>query len=416
VNPVPGRPARHAGIYRRLLVLYPWPFRREYGPDMVQAFQDRFREEATAGGPARVAVFWVWAVGDLVRSAPRERVRSLVERRAGAISGGRSGMFRFIVRRVLVSIPVVLLASIIVFVVIRTTIDPLGACSLNPRQTAAGCARLKHELGLDRSMFVQYTTWFRHFAQGDWGRSLLSDRAVFPDIRTALVNTLVLGAVATALSLLVGMLIGVYAALRQYSWFDQLATGSAFVGLSIPNFWFALLLQIFFGVMLTKWFHLHGPALPTAGLYTPGHVGFDLLDRARHLVLPMLVLAVQIIAVYSRYMRASMLEVLHSDYLRTARAKGLAERRVVVRHAMRNALIPITTQLALDVGGIFGGLIITEQIFEYPGMGRFFLNAFGRGDFQQVLPWVMVTVFAVIVFNLVADIMYAVLDPRIRYG
>jgi peptide/nickel transport system permease protein len=194
------------------------------------------------------------------------------------------------------------------------------------------------------------------------------------------------------------------------------ATGGAFVGLSIPNFWFALLLQIFFGLTLTRWLGLHSPVLPIAGLYTPGHVGFDLVDRARHLMLPMLVLAVQIVAVYSRYIRASMLEVLHSDYLRTARAKGLRERRVVVRHAMRNALIPLTTQLALDVGGIFGGLIITEQIFEYPGMGRFFINAFGRGDFQQVLPWVMITVFAVILFNLVADIMYAVLDPRIRYA
>jgi len=265
-------------------------------------------------------------------------------------------------------------------------------------------------------MYTQYMTWFGHFARGDLGKSLLSNRPVLPDIRTAVANTLLLGVIATVLSLAVGMFIGVYSALRQYSWFDQVSTGGAFVGLSIPNFWFALLLQIFFGVALTKWLHLHSPVLPIAGLYTPGHVGFDLVDRLRHLVLPTVVLAVQIIAVYSRYMRASMLEVLHSDYLRTARAKGLRERRVVVRHAMRNALIPLTTQVALDVGAIFGGLIITEQIFEYPGMGRFFINAFGRGDFQQVLPWVMVTVFAVILFNLVADIMYAVLDPRIRYG
>jgi peptide/nickel transport system permease protein len=406
---------RHARLYRRLLVLYPARFRHEYGRDMVQVFQDRLRDEATTGRPGRVAVFWFWAVGDLVRTAPRERMRAMVEER-GAISGGRSGMFRYIVRRVLISVPVLLLASILVFVVIRSSIDPLGACSLNPRQTPAGCARLKHELGLDRSMVVQYTTWFGHFARGDWGRSLLSDRPVFPDIRTALANSLLLGIIATVLSLLIGVAVGVYSALRQYSWFDQVSTGGAFIGLSIPNFWFALLLQIFFGVELTKWLHLHSPVLPIAGLYTPGHAGFDLVDRLRHLVLPILVLGVQIIAVYSRYMRASMLEVLHSDYLRTARAKGIRERRVVVRHAMRNALIPLTTQLALDISAIFGGLIITEQIFEYPGMGRFFINAFGRGDFQQVLPWVMVTVFAIIAFNLIADIMYAVLDPRIRYG
>jgi peptide/nickel transport system permease protein len=130
----------------------------------------------------------------------------------------------------------------------------------------------------------------------------------------------------------------------------------------------------------------------------------------------MLVVSVQIIAYYSRYMRASMLEVLHSDYLRTARSKGLRERRVVVRHAMRNALIPLTTQVAIDVGAIAGGLIITEAIFEYPGMGRFFVDAISRGDYQQVLPWLMVAVAFVILFNLVADIMYAFLDPRIRYS
>jgi ABC-type dipeptide/oligopeptide/nickel transport system permease component len=194
------------------------------------------------------------------------------------------------------------------------------------------------------------------------------------------------------------------------------ATGAAFLGLSIPNFWFALLLQLFFGLYLTNWLNLSEPIFFTAGRNTPGTLGFHPVDVARHLVLPMLVLAVQIIAVYSRYMRASMLEVMHSDYLRTARAKGLRERRVIVGHAMRNALIPLTTQVAIDVGAIAGGLIITEYIFAWPGMGRFFVDAMDRGDYLQVLPWVMVTVAFVILFNLVADILYAVLDPRIRYA
>jgi peptide/nickel transport system permease protein len=264
-------------------------------------------------------------------------------------------------------------------------------------------------------MHVQYWMWLSQFARGDWGESLLSQRPVFPDIRSALANTAVLGLVAMAFSLLIGIGVGLYSALRQYSWFDHVATGTTFVGLSIPNFWLALLLQIFFGVYLTQWLHLKEPIFAVAGLHTPGSQGFDLIDRLRHLVLPMLVVSVQVIAYYSRYMRASMLEVLHSDYLRTARAKGLRERRVVVRHAMRNALIPLTTQVALDVGAIAGGLIITEAIFEYPGMGRFFVDAMFRGDYQQVLPWLMVAVTFVIVFNLVADIMYAVLDPRIRY-
>lgn len=329
-------------------------------------------------------------------------------------------MYRYIVRRMVYAVPVLLISSVLVFFIVRTTFDPLGGAAINPRVSKADVERIKHELGLDKHGFVglmlQYKSWLVNFLEGDWGKSLLTNRPVLPDIQDALANTLILGIVATVFSLAIGVFIGVYSALRQYSWFDQVSTGGAFVGLSIPNFWFALLLQIFFGVQLTRWFHLHNPVLPIAGLYTPGHVGFDLVDRLRHLVLPMLVLAVQIIAVYSRYMRASMLEVLHSDYLRTARAKGLRERRVVVRHAMRNALIPLTTQVALDVGAIFGGLIITEQIFEYPGMGRFFINAFGRGDFQQIMPWMMITVFAVIIFNLVADIMYAILDPRIRYA
>src|SRR5437867_9656681 len=325
-------------------------------------------------------------------------------------------MYRYIIRRLIFAIPILLISSDLVFAVVRSTFDPLGGAAINPRVSKADIIRVKHELGLDKSPVQQYWTWLTKFLRGNWGSSLLSDRPVYPDIQSALVNTIVLGGIATAFSLLVGVGIGVYSALRQYSWFDHFSTSVAFVGLSIPNFWFALLLQIFFGVYLTKWLHLKTPIFYTAGLYTPGQTGFHLMDRLRHLFLPMLVLAVQIIAVYSRYMRASMLEVLHSDYLRTARAKGLRERRVIVRHAMRNALIPLTTQVAIDVGAIAGGLIITEAIFEYPGMGRYFVDALFRGDYQQVLPWLMIAVLFVIVFNLVADILYAILDPRIRYA
>jgi peptide/nickel transport system permease protein len=325
-------------------------------------------------------------------------------------------MFRYIIRRLIYAVPVLLISSVLVFVVIRSTIDPLAGAAINPRISPADIQRARQAAGLDRPLYVQYWKWLTSFVRFDWGRSLLTRRPVYPDIESALANSVVLGLTAVAFSLLVGVAIGVYSALRQYSVFDQFFTGAAFLGLSIPNFWFALLLQIFFGVYLTKWLHLSEPIFYTAGLHAPGAQGFDLIDRARHLVLPMLVLAVQIIAYYSRYMRASMLEVLHSDYLRTARAKGLRERRVIVRHAMRNALIPLTTQVALDVGAIAGGLIITEAIFEYPGMGRFFIDAMFRGDYQQVLPWLMVAVTFVILFNLVADIMYAILDPRIRYA
>jgi peptide/nickel transport system permease protein len=406
---------RHVSAYRSLLVLYPVSFRYRFGREMAQAFRERLREER---GFLRVFALWAACLGDLARSAPRERFESLVNvgGRDRSREGRSAGMFRFIVRRLIYAIPVLLISSILVFVVMHVAVSPTAGLQLNPRISPKDIANYKHALGLDRSGFQQYMTWITHFLQGNWGKSLISNRSVFADIKTALANTLVLGVIATILSLAIGVGIGVYSAIRQYSWFDHFSTSAAFVGLSIPNFWFALLLQIFFGVYLTKWLHLRAPIFYTAGLYAPGSVGFHLMDRIRHLFLPMMVLAVQIIAVYSRYMRASMLEVLHGDYLRTARAKGLRERRVIVRHAMRNALIPLTTQVALDIGGIAGGLIITETIFEYPGMGRYFVKAIGNGDYAQVLPWLMVAVTFVIVFNLLADIMYAVLDPRIRYA
>jgi peptide/nickel transport system permease protein len=325
-------------------------------------------------------------------------------------------MFRYIIRRLIFAVPVLLVSSILVFLAVRTSVDPAAALALNPRVSIEDRQRYREQLGLNDSYFEQYTKWIRRWVVGDWGRSLISNRDVYPQIKDALANTLVLGLVATTFSLLIGVSIGVYSALRQYSWFDHVTTGGAFLGLSIPNFWFALLLQIFFGLYLTKWFNLREPIFYTAGMSKPGSTEFDLVDRIRHLMLPMLVLAVQIIAVYSRYMRASMLEVLHSDYLRTARAKGLRERRVIVRHAMRNALIPLTTQVAIDFGAIAGGLIITEQIFEWPGMGRLFVDSMFRGDYLIVLPWLMLTVTFVILFNLAADILYAVLDPRIRYA
>ena len=325
-------------------------------------------------------------------------------------------MLRFAVRRILFSIPVLLVSSVLVFVVVHITINPTASLSIGPGHSYKDVIRIREQLGLDKSGWHQYTAWFSHFIKGDWGESLLANRPVGQDIREALANTAVLGISATVFSLLVGVGIGVYSALRQYSVLDHIFTSTAFVGLSIPNFWFALLLQIFFGLYLTRWLHLSSPLFYTAGMFSPGTTGFHLVDRLQHLTLPALVLAVQIIAIYSRYMRASMLEVMHSDFLRTARAKGLRERRVVVRHAMRNALIPITTQLALDVGAIAGGLIITEQVFQWPGMGYFFVNALSDGDYPKILPWLMVTVFFVILFNLIADITYAILDPRIRYS
>jgi peptide/nickel transport system permease protein len=323
---------------------------------------------------------------------------------------------RYIVRRLIYSIPVLLIASILVFVVVRSTVNPAAALRGNPRVTAEQQQRYAEDLGLNEPLPTQYWKWLSAFLKGDWGTSLLTNIPVFPQIRDAMINSLVLGLTASVVSLLFGVAIGLYSSLRQYSKFDYIATTGAFVGLSMPIFWFALILQLVFGVWLTQRLNLSEPILYTAGVSTPGEPGFDLLDRVRHLALPVIVLSVQVVAVYSRYMRASMLEVLQSDYLRTARAKGLRERRVVFRHAMRNALIPLTTQVALDIGAIAGGLIVTETIFAYPGMGTLFIDNLESGDYLVILPWLMVTVTFVILFNLVADILYAVLDPRIRYA
>jgi peptide/nickel transport system permease protein len=323
---------------------------------------------------------------------------------------------RYILRRLIYSIPVLLISSILVFLIVRSTTDPSAALRANPRTSKADIERYREQLGLNDSLFTQYTKWLGAFLKGDWGTSIVTNRPVRTDIAAAMVNTAVLGILATIVSLTVGVGIGLYSSLHQYSKFDYIATTGAFVGLSMPIFWFALILQLVFGVWLTQKLNLTEPIFYTAGVSAPGVPGFDLVDRLRHLVLPVIVISVQVIAVYSRYMRASMLEVLQSDYLRTARAKGLRERRVVFKHAMRNALIPITTQVALDIGAIAGGLIVTETIFSYPGMGQLFIDSLSNGDYTVILPWMMVTVTFVIAFNLLADIMYAVLDPRIRYA
>jgi len=297
---------------------------------------------------------------------------------------------------------------------VRSAVDPVAAAARNPHTTPQALAKFKHDLGLDKSSIEQYWLWLKSFASGNWGRSQHSDAPVFPEIRSALANTLVLGLFASAITIVVGIGIGIVSALKQYSWFDNLSTGGAFLGLSLPPFVFGLILQIIFGTFLVTRLHRTSPVLPIAGMFSPGSSGFSLMDRVRHLILPGLTLGVQEIAVYSRYMRTSMLETLNSDYLRTARAKGLSERRVIVRHAFRNALIPIATFAAIDIGAIAGGLIITEQIFQYPGMGVYFINAFGNGDYSAILPWLMIVVAFVIAFNLLADLSYAWLDPRIR--
>jgi len=324
-------------------------------------------------------------------------------------------LLRYVSRRLVWAVPTLFIVTFLVFVAIRIGTDPVASyLRLNPRASQAKIQQYKEVNGLVGTIPQQYFHWLRHFVTGDWGRSIKGSRPVWPELKNALANTLVLGIFATTIGISVGLFIGTIAAIRQYSKFDSVASTGAFVGLSIPPYISAILLQLLFAVYITKWFNLSEPLLPTSGVYPPGHSGFDPMLRLKYLILPATVVAIQIIAVYSRYMRASLLEVKNSEYLRTARAKGISEKRVLVNHTMRNALIPVVTIAALDIGAIVGGLIITERIFQYPGMGNYFLTAFENGDFPQLMPWMVFVVIAVIMFNLLADVLYAWLDPRIR--
>ncbi len=306
---------------------------------------------------------------------------------------------------------IALIASVLVFVAIKSTTDPSNVRL--PGVRAEDQIRLREQLGLNKSGFSQYTSWLGDFVRGDLGISLQNRRPVWPELSEAMWNTFQLAVIAFIFYVALGVTIGVISAYKQYSWFDTLTTGGSFLGLSFPPFFFGLILQIVLVLQWNTWFGEGSTPFFTSRMNSPGIDGFG-WDRLMHMVLPALTIAVQQIAIYSRYMRASMLEVLNSDYLRTARSKGISEKRVVVRHAMRNALIPLTTFAAIDMGAIFGGLIVTEQIFEWPGMGLYFLDSFRNGDYTGILPWTMIVVLAVIVFNLIADLMYGVLDPRIR--
>jgi len=324
-------------------------------------------------------------------------------------------VLRYVLRRVLWAIPTLLLITFLVYVALRAGTDPLKSyLRINPRATKAKIAQYIEVNGLDPNYVRGYWTWLRNFVTGNWPRSIKGSREVWPQLKDALANSLRLGVAATVVGIVVGIVVGVYAALKPGGRRDVAVNTSAFIGISIPPYVSAIILQLLFAVYWSRWF---GSTLfPTSGVYPPGQMGFDLGLMLEHMVLPTLVVAIQIIAVYARYMRSSLLDVLNSDFMRTARSKGISERRVLVRHGMRNALIPVVTIAALDVGAIVGGLIITENVFSYPGMGVYFLSAFGQGDFPLLMPWMVIIVASVLLFNLVADIAYAWLDPRIRLG
>lgn len=324
-------------------------------------------------------------------------------------------MLTFVLRRVLLSIPVLIATSIIIFTFVTVSGDPLAELRMNPRTSEVTLDRIIERKHLDEPLWVQYGYWARDALFNGFGTDLGGD-AIWPDLVRVLGHTLQFIVLAELLAVLLGIGLGVYSAMRQYSVFDHAATTFSFVAFSMPIFWFALLMQI----IVTNLFNATGfrlfftGGLSSPDLEDPSAMTF-LLDRIQHLALPVIVLSIAFVASYSRYMRASMLEVVNADYVRTARAKGLRERHVVFRHAFRNALIPLATVVALDFGAIFGGAVVTESIFSLDGMGLYFIRALGDRDVYPIMAWLMLTSVIVVAFNLLADVMYGWLDPRIRY-
>lgn len=341
---------------------------------------------------------------------------------------------RYIIRRILQAIPLLFIISVILFALMMNMGDPLA--TLGGRQPPRGEDRLRlaRQLGLDQPIYMQYVFWLvgndwmmfdttgdgvpnaygtrRGILRGDWGTSLVTRRPVVEMIWQRLPNTLLLMGTAQVVIIVFSLAIGVYSALRQYSVADNVITTGAFIGYSMPIFWLALMLMYIFAVNFKKW---GLPYFPTVGMYDPA-VGRTFSQVIWHMALPVATLSVTAIAAYSRYIRASMLEVINQDYIRTARSKGLPERLILWRHALKNASLPLVTLIGLDLPLLLAGAVVTERIFAWPGMGRLFLDHVERADYPVLMGILMLVSVAVVVFQILTDIVYTYLDPRIRYS
>jgi peptide/nickel transport system permease protein len=322
-------------------------------------------------------------------------------------------MITYIIRRLLYGIPVIAISSFLIFVFVSTTTDPLETAKMNPRGSRTAIDLVVKEHHLDAPVVERYGYWVRDVVTKKFGTTILTNRPILTDIKRVIGHTLQLVIAAELLTLFLAICIGVYSAIRQYSVFDYSMTTVSFLFLAIPTFWLGLIFQIIFTNVFLNW---HVRIFYTASLSSvdPGHGFHFFFDRAQHLVLPVVTLALINIAAYSRFMRASMLEVINADYVRTARAKGLIERRVILKHAFRNALIPLMTLAAIDFGGLVGGAVITETIFGLDGMGLYFINSVQNGETYSLMAWLLIVSTMIVVFNLLADIVLGFLDPRIR--
>jgi peptide/nickel transport system permease protein len=324
-------------------------------------------------------------------------------------------MVQYLLKRLVMMIPLLLGITLITFVVIHIAPgEPVEMqIAMNPKVTAEARERLRKYYGLDKPLYVQYVVWVKKLAMLDFGRSFAPDnRPVIDKVKERIPVTLSLNIISLIIEFGVAIPIGILAAIRRDTLFDKGMTVFVFIGFAVPTFWLALLCMYLFGVKL-GW-------LPISGLHSMGSESFTLIhwfmDLLKHLVLPVSVAAFGSLAGLSRYMRSTMLDVIRQDYITTARAKGLTERAVIFRHALRNALLPVITLLGLSVPGLIGGSVIFETIFSIPGMGQLFYGGVMARDYPLVMGILVIGAGLTLIGNLLADVGYALADPRIRHG
>lgn len=324
-------------------------------------------------------------------------------------------MSTYIIRRLLQGLVILLIISFVSYVLTSLAGSPLAQYTNVRGMSQEDKARIARELGVDQPMPVQYWGWLRKVATGDLGYSFTTKEPVIKIIAARLPKTLILMGIAEVVIITISLIVGVLQAVRQYSAFDNIITGVSFVGYSMPIFFIALSLILIFAVGLKDLSRQPGwgwvPYLPTGtAVWDEKKVG----DWVRNLILPIASLTIIQVAGYTRYVRSAMLEVLSQDYVRTARAKGLLEKAVVVRHALKNAALPFITVVGLDIPFLLGGAIVTEQVFSWAGMGRLFVEFASKSDYPVIMGILMLVATAVVLFSILTDVIYTLFDPRIR--
>lgn len=320
-------------------------------------------------------------------------------------------MTAYVVRRLIQTLPIIFFVSLVGFMIIHATGDPLAAYTVDASLTGEDIARLRAKYGLDKPVPIQYLNWLKNLITGDWGTSYYTKMPVIDMVFERLPNTLILVVISYTATLVAAIVLGIVTAVRQYSILDHAITVVSFVGIATPDFWMGLMLIIAFAVQ-PKAAGL--PYLPVGGMFDH-RVGRTVPQVLWHVILPAFALSFSITARYLRYIRSSILEELHLDYVRTARSKGLKDRAVLVQHVLRNALLPLLTLIGLNIPNLLSGTIVIESMFAWPGMGRLFWRAAERVDIPILMALLMFVSVLTVFSSVLTDILYAVVDPRIRF-